>query len=191
MMENLNLGQNVANKRERKQTTPHKDAKFYPLLLAVRMRRYGSLININPSGQEWEQMVGQMDVLLETDFEKLASKAMKKINECYILHYKRGVDVNKRTATTHFDILLYYFFIHVSLIRQKETWPHLLGTSDCAPVSKCIVTVLLLTNIAFYIKESCLCELAHLHSVFFYLCPISIITALLAPETTLCWVLIG
>ena len=42
-MANLNLGLDVANKRERVD-------KSYPLYLAVRMPRYGSLININPSG---------------------------------------------------------------------------------------------------------------------------------------------
>ena len=41
-MANLNLGQDVANKRERKLTTAHIVAKSYPL-------RYVSLININPS----------------------------------------------------------------------------------------------------------------------------------------------
>ena len=42
-MTNLNLGQDVAYKRERKQTAAHIVAKV------VRMRRYRSLININPS----------------------------------------------------------------------------------------------------------------------------------------------
>ena len=49
-MANLNLGQDVANERERKKTAAHKVAIFYPLWLAVRMRRYGSLFNISPSG---------------------------------------------------------------------------------------------------------------------------------------------
>ena len=35
--------------KNRKQTAAHKVAKSYPLYLAVRMRRYVSLININPS----------------------------------------------------------------------------------------------------------------------------------------------
>ena len=48
-MADLYLGQDVANKRERKQTAAHIVAKPYPLYLAVRMRRYGSLFNINPS----------------------------------------------------------------------------------------------------------------------------------------------
>ena len=50
-MASLNLGQDVANKREIKQTDAHAHimAKSYLLYLAVRMRRYGSLININPS----------------------------------------------------------------------------------------------------------------------------------------------
>ena len=43
-MANLNLGQDVVNKRERKYTAAHL------VDLAVRMSRYGSLININPSG---------------------------------------------------------------------------------------------------------------------------------------------
>ena len=49
-MANLNLGRDVANKRVRKYTAAHKVANSYPLYLAVRMRRYGSLIKINPSG---------------------------------------------------------------------------------------------------------------------------------------------
>ena len=48
-MASLNFGQDVANKRERKLTAAHIAAKSYPLCLAVRMRRYGSLLNINPS----------------------------------------------------------------------------------------------------------------------------------------------
>ena len=48
-MASLNLGQNVANKRERKQTAAHIVAKSYPLWQAVGMHCYGSLININPS----------------------------------------------------------------------------------------------------------------------------------------------
>ena len=45
-MANLNLGQDVANKK----TAAHIVAKSYPLCLylAVRMHRYGSLFNINP-----------------------------------------------------------------------------------------------------------------------------------------------
>ena len=48
-MVNLDLGQDVATKREKKYITAHKVAKCYLLYLAVRMRRYGSLIKINPS----------------------------------------------------------------------------------------------------------------------------------------------
>ena len=48
-MANLNLGQDVANKTKRKQTTTHIVAKSYRLQLAVRMCRYGSLIKIYPS----------------------------------------------------------------------------------------------------------------------------------------------
>ena len=44
---NLNSGQDVANKRERQINIVV--AKSFPLLLAAGMRRYGSLININPS----------------------------------------------------------------------------------------------------------------------------------------------
>ena len=50
-MANLTLGQDVANKGERKQTAAHVVAKSYLLYQAARMRRYGSLININPSGK--------------------------------------------------------------------------------------------------------------------------------------------
>ena len=48
-MANFNIGKDVANKRERKQTAVHIAAEYYPLELAVGMRRYGSLININLS----------------------------------------------------------------------------------------------------------------------------------------------
>ena len=48
-MVNLKLGPDVANKRERKKITAHIVAKSYHLEQAVGMRRYGSLININPS----------------------------------------------------------------------------------------------------------------------------------------------
>ena len=46
-MTNLNFGQDVANKRERKQTAAHIVAKSYPLKQAAGMRRHGSLLNIN------------------------------------------------------------------------------------------------------------------------------------------------
>ena len=39
----------MANKRDRKYTSAHKMAKSYLLKQATGMRRYGSLININPS----------------------------------------------------------------------------------------------------------------------------------------------
>ena len=51
MMVSLNIGQYVANKREKKLTAANIVAKSYPLYLAVRRRRYGSLIKINPSRQ--------------------------------------------------------------------------------------------------------------------------------------------
>ena len=43
------MGQDVANKRERKRTAAHIVAKSYPIASCIRMRRYGSLIKINPS----------------------------------------------------------------------------------------------------------------------------------------------
>ena len=46
-MASLNLGQDVANKGERKQTAAHIVAKSYPLYIAVRMHH--SLLKINPS----------------------------------------------------------------------------------------------------------------------------------------------
>ena len=46
-MANLN---DVANKREKKETADPIVAKSYHLQQAVGMRRYGSLININLSG---------------------------------------------------------------------------------------------------------------------------------------------
>ena len=51
IMANLNLGQDVSNKRERKSTAAHIMAKSYPLYLAVKMCRYGSLIDIYPSAE--------------------------------------------------------------------------------------------------------------------------------------------
>ena len=51
-MASLNLGKDVANKRERKQTAAHKVAKFYSPWQAVGMCRYVSLININPSDRQ-------------------------------------------------------------------------------------------------------------------------------------------
>ena len=50
-MTNLNLGQDVASNRERKETAAYIVAKSYALQLAAVMRRCGSLININPSAQ--------------------------------------------------------------------------------------------------------------------------------------------
>ena len=38
-MTSLNLGQDVSNKRDRKQTAAHIVAKSYPLYLAVKMYR--------------------------------------------------------------------------------------------------------------------------------------------------------
>ena len=49
-MTSLNLGRDVANKRERKKTAAHIVAKSYFLYLAVRMLRYGSLITSTPLG---------------------------------------------------------------------------------------------------------------------------------------------
>ena len=46
----LNLDQIVANKRRNIAIDAHGVAKSNPLQQAVGMRRYGSLININPSG---------------------------------------------------------------------------------------------------------------------------------------------
>ena len=47
-MTSPNLSQDVANTRKRN-LAAHVVAKSGPLYLAVRMRRYGSLIKINPS----------------------------------------------------------------------------------------------------------------------------------------------
>ena len=44
-MAKVNLGQDVANRRERKWTATHIVAKSDPLEQAAGMRRYGSLIN--------------------------------------------------------------------------------------------------------------------------------------------------
>ena len=48
-MENLNLFRPLKERENRQLLI---QAKSYPLYLAVRMRRYGSLIIINPSGLE-------------------------------------------------------------------------------------------------------------------------------------------
>ena len=47
---NLNLGLDVAKKRERKWTAAHIVAKSDSLSQAAGMCSFGSLININPSG---------------------------------------------------------------------------------------------------------------------------------------------
>ena len=49
-MANLNLGQNVANKRDKINLVAHFVANSYPLWQAVWMLLYGSLININHLG---------------------------------------------------------------------------------------------------------------------------------------------
>ena len=56
-MANLNLGQDAANKRERKLTATH---KTYPLQLTVKMHRYGSLIKINLSGRDEKKVSSVM-----------------------------------------------------------------------------------------------------------------------------------
>ena len=48
-MASLNLGQDVANERERKWTAAHIVAKILSPMPSIRMDRYGSLIKINPS----------------------------------------------------------------------------------------------------------------------------------------------
>ena len=56
-MGSLNLGQDVANKRETKiWTAAYIVAKSDLLFLAVTMRRYGSLIKINPSAFTHQNM---------------------------------------------------------------------------------------------------------------------------------------
>ena len=47
-MANLNLDQDVANKREIKLEATHIVAKFYPVWQVAGMHRYGSLITIDP-----------------------------------------------------------------------------------------------------------------------------------------------
>ena len=47
-MANLNVGQDVANKREIRDMDFNEVAKSYTLQQATIMRRYSSLININP-----------------------------------------------------------------------------------------------------------------------------------------------
>ena len=58
-MTNLKLGQDVSNKRESKQTAAHIVAKSYPLQQAEGMRRYGSLIKINPSDLNYCCAIGK------------------------------------------------------------------------------------------------------------------------------------
>ena len=48
-MVNLNLGQDVANRKSKKIDSCSYSGQIYSLYLAVGMRRYGSLIYINPS----------------------------------------------------------------------------------------------------------------------------------------------
>ena len=52
-MASLNLGQDEANKGERKLTAHHIVANSYPLYLAVKMYRYSSLINIYHSATRY------------------------------------------------------------------------------------------------------------------------------------------
>ena len=70
-MANLNLDQDVANKRERKLTTVHIVANFFPYQV-VRMRGFGSLININPSREKLREIfllrISQVKVLWHSKF---------------------------------------------------------------------------------------------------------------------------
>ena len=64
IMANLNLGQDVANKRERKQTAAPLVAKSHTHKQAAGRSRYGSLININPSGLSYRERKGKKFVNL-------------------------------------------------------------------------------------------------------------------------------
>ena len=61
IMSSLHVGQDVANKRERKQTAAHIVAKSYLLYTAVKMYRYGCLININLSGKKEKFFANKLD----------------------------------------------------------------------------------------------------------------------------------
>ena len=52
----------MATKRESKSTAVHIVAQIFPLEQAVETRRYGSLIDINPSGKNQVEKTAQGEV---------------------------------------------------------------------------------------------------------------------------------
>ena len=101
-MANLNLSQDVANKRERKQIAVHIVAKYDPLQQTAGMRRYSSLlINIEPSA------LNEGNKKTEAKAKKLfvISQTKKSTKTVFPLKKKKpaatGFDVNKRTVTTY------------------------------------------------------------------------------------------
>ena len=75
IMANVNSGQDVANKRER---------KWWPNLIqikqAVGMRRYGSLININPSGSSREESIFHASLKKKLVGFKVGPKVAKSVS---------------------------------------------------------------------------------------------------------------
>ena len=106
-MANPNLGQDVANKREKIYTDAHKVAKSYVLQLAAAMRRCGSLININPFA---ENLLDRMNPCYMIDKTRIKHRYWRACNcesEEQFMSKKtwkgeiRGVDINERNVTTH------------------------------------------------------------------------------------------
>ena len=79
----------------------HIVAKSYPLYLAVKMRRFGSLININPSGSKRRYKTSKMPVEISFSFQqnKWSRPFFISISRIFF-DALRGFDVSKRTVTT-------------------------------------------------------------------------------------------
>ena len=97
-------------------------AKSYPLLLAERLRRYGSLININPSG---EHVKAVLEIVLQLSFKKcpvsfrhrkglslliqivpVPFSTEKAYLEGFFICYKRNVTRKIKTCTELWQILI-------------------------------------------------------------------------------------
>ena len=81
-MANLDLAQDVANKRERKYAANRNCGQIWSSIASWRMRRYGSLINIHPSVQKPAALLmlhefGKNSVKHSQNCQKLSQKSMK------------------------------------------------------------------------------------------------------------------
>ena len=80
-MVNLNLGQDVVNKTK---TASHIVAKLYPLQQVVRMRRYGSLINIYPSSTYVQSCRMRTDVIFTKSYQSLKWDFAAKVKKNFV-----------------------------------------------------------------------------------------------------------